>query len=76
VRSAAVYPGWHSHHKPDPSPSEHHIYVAAGHAMLGYTIGPITGKLISEMITGKPFVSGIGTAEVRSLFLMRDLHQT
>lgn len=30
------------------------IYVAAGHAMLGYTMGPITGKLISEMITGKP----------------------
>ena len=30
------------------------IYVAAGHAMLGYTLGPITGKLISEMIAGKP----------------------
>ena len=22
--------------------------------MLGYTMGPVTGKLISEMITGKP----------------------
>jgi D-amino-acid dehydrogenase len=30
------------------------IYVAAGHAMLGYTMGPITGRLISEMIAGKP----------------------
>lgn len=30
------------------------IYVAAGHAMFGYTMAPITGKLISEMITGRP----------------------
>lgn len=28
------------------------VYVAAGHAMLGFTMGPITGKLASEMITG------------------------
>jgi len=38
----------------DRIPRHPNIYVAVGHAMLGYTMGPITGKLISEMITGKP----------------------
>lgn len=28
------------------------IYVATGHGMLGFTLGPITGKLIAEMIGG------------------------
>ena len=35
-------------------PNHPNIYVAAGHAMLGFTMGPITGKLASEMITGAP----------------------
>jgi len=43
-------------------------YVASGHAVLGYTMGPTTGKVISEMITGKPIVSFTGTAEIRPLF--------
>lgn len=32
----------------------HHpqIFIATGHAMLGYTLGPVTGKLVSEMISG------------------------
>jgi D-amino-acid dehydrogenase len=33
-------------------PGHSNTYVAAGHAMLGYTMGPITGKLLSEMIAG------------------------
>ncbi len=28
-----------------------HIYVSTGHAMLGFTLGPITGQLVAEMIT-------------------------
>ncbi|MSO23672.1 MAG: FAD-dependent oxidoreductase [Acidobacteria bacterium] len=28
------------------------LYVSTGHAMLGYTHGPISGKLLAEMITG------------------------
>ncbi len=35
--------------------------ISTGHAMLGYTLGPISGKLLAEMITkGQP--SGFGRA--------------
>jgi D-amino-acid dehydrogenase len=34
------------------SPTHAHIYISTGHAMLGYTLGPITGKLVAEMIEG------------------------
>jgi D-amino-acid dehydrogenase len=30
------------------------ICISTGHAMLGYTLGPITGKLVAEMISGQP----------------------
>ncbi|WP_445381748.1 NAD(P)/FAD-dependent oxidoreductase [Robiginitalea sp. IMCC43444] len=30
------------------------LYLATGHAMMGWSLGPITGKLISELIGGKP----------------------
>lgn len=30
------------------------LVIAAGHAMLGFTLGPVTGKLVSEIIEGKP----------------------
>jgi glycine/D-amino acid oxidase-like deaminating enzyme len=30
------------------------LYVAAGHEGIGITEGPITGLLISQMITGQP----------------------
>ncbi len=36
----------------DRTPTHPHFYVATGHAMLGYTLGPITGKLVAETITG------------------------
>lgn len=32
--------------------SHPNCYVATGHAMLGYTLGPITGKLVAEMVAG------------------------
>jgi D-amino-acid dehydrogenase len=38
----------------DRIPGYPNVYIAAGHAMLGYTMGPITGKLISEMVSGTP----------------------
>ncbi len=36
----------------DRTPDYPHIYISTGHAMLGYTLGPITGQLVAEMITG------------------------
>ncbi|MBI3644636.1 MAG: FAD-dependent oxidoreductase [Acidobacteriales bacterium] len=41
-------------------PRHPNVYVAAGHAMLGFTMGPITGKLASEMITGAPLSLAMG----------------
>jgi D-amino-acid dehydrogenase len=35
------------------APSLEGLYVANGHAMLGLTLGPITGKLMADMIVGK-----------------------
>jgi len=35
------------------------LTVAAGHAMLGFTLGPITGKLVSEIIAGEPTLLNI-----------------
>jgi len=35
-------------------PNRPNVYIAAGHAMLGFTMGPVTGKLASEMIAGAP----------------------
>lgn len=40
-------------------PARHHrdLWFAFGHAHHGFTLGPVTGRLISEMMTGsKPFV--------------------
>ncbi|MEJ2585060.1 MAG: FAD-dependent oxidoreductase [Robiginitalea sp.] len=30
------------------------LSIATGHAMMGWSLGPVTGKLISEIISGKP----------------------
>ena len=32
------------------APSTSNVYVATGHAMMGFLLGPITGRLISELI--------------------------
>jgi D-amino-acid dehydrogenase len=37
----------------DRVPHQPNVYIASGHGMLGYTMGPITGKIVSEMIAGK-----------------------
>ena len=29
------------------------MLVASGHAMLGLSLGPITGKLVSEIVAGR-----------------------
>jgi D-amino-acid dehydrogenase len=40
-----------------PAPSQPHLWLAFGHAHQGFTLGPTTGRLIAEMITGDaPFV--------------------
>jgi D-amino-acid dehydrogenase len=38
----------------DCAPGQPKVWVACGHGMLGYTLGPVTGKLVSEMIAGQP----------------------
>jgi D-amino-acid dehydrogenase len=45
------------------APTHPHVYLSTGHAMLGYTLGPITGKLIAEMIAGER--SSIGIHQLR-----------
>jgi len=34
-----------------PSGSVGNLFIAAGHAMLGMSLGPITGKLVSQLVT-------------------------
>ena len=36
----------------DRSPKHKHVWIAAGHNMLGLSMAPATGKLIAEMIDG------------------------
>ena len=33
-----------------PVPGQHGLFVATGHAMLGLTLGPVTGQIISEQV--------------------------
>jgi len=40
-----------------PAPSQPHLWLAFGHAHQGFTLGPTTGRLLAEMMTGdKPFL--------------------
>lgn len=40
-----------------PSPTNAHLWFAFGHAHQGFTLGPTTGRLLAEMMTGDaPFV--------------------
>jgi len=39
-----------------PSPKHKGVWMAFGHHHLGFTLGPITGRLLSEMMTGAPTV--------------------
>ena len=36
------------------------LSVAAGHAMMGISLGPITGKLIAEILSGEPLSCSMG----------------
>lgn len=38
----------------DRFPRHPNLYLSTGHAMLGYTHGPISGKLMAEMVCGEP----------------------
>jgi D-amino-acid dehydrogenase len=39
-----------------PAPGRPSLWLAFGHAHLGFTLGPPTGRLVAEMMTGKkPF---------------------
>lgn len=38
----------------DRLPRHPNLYLSTGHAMLGYTHGPISGKLMAEMVCGEP----------------------
>ncbi len=39
------------------SPKQDNLYIAAGHGMLGLSMAPGTGKLISELVTGEePYI--------------------
>jgi len=37
----------------DRSPAMDNVFIAAGHGMLGLTLGPVTGKLIAELVGGR-----------------------
>lgn len=40
-----------------PAPRHHHLWFAFGHAHHGLTLGPVTGRLVADMVTGEtPFV--------------------
>ena len=38
----------------DRIPNVENVIVATGHAMLGMTMGPVTGKVVSEIVLGDP----------------------
>jgi D-amino-acid dehydrogenase len=37
-----------------PTPKMQNVFIAAGHAMIGTTLAPATGKLIAELVDGRP----------------------
>jgi D-amino-acid dehydrogenase len=39
-----------------PAPKHKNLWFGFGHAHHGLTLGPVTGRLIAEMITGQPTV--------------------
>lgn len=38
----------------DRAPIARNVWVAAGHSMLGLTLGAVTGRLVTELISGQP----------------------
>jgi D-amino-acid dehydrogenase len=37
-----------------PAPGNPDLWLAFGHQHLGFTLGPVTGRLVAEMMTGEP----------------------
>ena len=37
-----------------PAPRHKGLWLAFGHQHLGFTLGPVTGRLLAEMMTGEP----------------------
>ena len=53
VRPTPLHARWPSVHR--PIPGMQNATVATGHAMLGLSLGPVTGKLVTDLIIqGKP----------------------
>ena len=40
-----------------PAPRHPGLYIDTGHSHLGFTLGPVTGRLIAEMVTGGPTIA-------------------
>jgi D-amino-acid dehydrogenase len=40
-----------------PAPRHEGLYIDTGHSHLGFTLGPVSGRLIAEMIVGGPTVA-------------------
>jgi D-amino-acid dehydrogenase len=38
----------------DRAPIARNVWVAAGHSMLGLTLGAVTGRLVTELMLGQP----------------------
>jgi len=38
----------------DRTPGLRNVMITAGHNMLGLTLGPVTGKLVAELLSGDP----------------------
>jgi D-amino-acid dehydrogenase len=55
-------PSWHGHRpcSPDGLPyigravNQPNVIIASGHSMMGLSLGPITGKIVNELISNRP----------------------
>jgi D-amino-acid dehydrogenase len=45
------------------APGHDNLFVATGHAMLGITLAPATGRVMAELMTGMPPSTGLGPFE-------------
>lgn len=50
------------------TPNFQNLIVATGHAMMGWSMGPATGKLVSEMVSGEKLSMDIRPFEVQRRF--------
>lgn len=43
-----------------PAPGHENLFIATGHAMLGITLAPVTGRVMGELMTGRPVSAPLG----------------